>query len=99
MVFALFTIPFGAYWLHREFYAYRQQLGITLLGGLFGWTHVILVTLMAALLLAINYYLWQRIASTPGGQPYRSHAKWVFLLLTVCVMVYITPPYLGAASR
>jgi hypothetical protein len=54
---------------------------------------------MAALLLAINYYLWQRIASTPGGQPYRSHAKWVFLLLTVCVMVYITPPYLGAASR
>ena len=30
----LIPLPFAGYWLMREVYAYRQQMGITLMGGL-----------------------------------------------------------------
>lgn len=87
---ALLTIPFGSYWMLREIYAYRQQMGITLLGGLLAWLGVVLVTAMGLIFFATNYYLWQRIASM-GGQSLAWASKWVFGLLALCVMVYITP--------
>jgi hypothetical protein len=39
----LFLIPlrFAGYWLMREVYAYRQQMGITLMGGLLAWLFII----------------------------------------------------------
>ncbi len=91
LVFALFTFPFGGYWLHRSIYAYRQQMGITLLGGLLAWLNIILVVLMSALIVAINYYIWHRISAAPGGDRYRNHPKYVFLILAVCTLVYVTP--------
>ncbi len=91
LFFGLVTVPFGGYWLLREIYAYRQQMGITMLGGLLAWISIILVFLMGILFLAVNYYLWRSIASMPGGSWYRPHAKWVFLILTICFVVYMTP--------
>jgi cytochrome d ubiquinol oxidase subunit I len=90
-IIAFFTLPVGGYWLDREIYAYRQQMGITLKGGLLAWVGVMLVTLISFLFLGINYYLWQRIDCSPDGEHYRKQAKVVLLVLTVCVLVYITP--------
>jgi len=88
---ALFTMPFGGYWLLREIYAYRQQMGITLLGGLLAWPGILLVSAMSLQFLGINYYLWQRISSVRGGSLHVREAKWVFFLLGLCTVVYISP--------
>ena len=87
----LITMPFGGYWLQREIYAYRQQMGITLLGGLLAWLLIILVGAMVTLFLGLNYYLWQRIASAGGSDSYGWMSKWVFGMLALCALVYITP--------
>jgi len=91
LVGALFTMPFGGYWLMRETYAYRQQMGITLLGGLLAWLGIVLVSVMGLVLLGINYYLWQRIDTLRERQSFAAASKWVYLLLGLCVVVYITP--------
>lgn len=91
LFFALVTVPFGGYWLLREIYAYRQQMGISLLGGLLAWISIVLVILMGLLFLAVNYYLWRRIEATPRGASYRPHAKWIFLILAVSFIVYMPP--------
>ena len=88
---AFFTIPFGGYWLSREIYAFRQQMGITLFGGLIAWLGIILVSLVALLIAVINVYVWQRIGAEPGGDRFRPHAKYVFFVLAACTLVYITP--------
>jgi len=90
-VVALFTMPFGGYWLMREIYAYKQQMGITLLGGLLAWLGVVLVMAMGLLFFAINYYLWQRIDATGGSPHYGRYAKYVYAILALCMMVAVTP--------
>lgn len=90
-MFVLFTFQFGGYWLMREIYAYRQQMGITMLGGLLAWLGLVLAGLFGSLFLGINYYLWQRINAEDQGARYGRYAKYVFLILTVCMAVYITP--------
>ncbi|MEK6632576.1 MAG: cytochrome ubiquinol oxidase subunit I [Nitrospirota bacterium] len=91
MMFVLFTFQFGGYWLLREIYAYRQQMGITMLGGLQAWLGVVLAGLFGSLFLGINYYLWQRINAEDEGARYGRYAKYVFLTLAACMAVYITP--------
>jgi hypothetical protein len=91
MVFAIFTVPFGGYWLSREIYSYKQLMGIIMFGGLLAWWGVILVFLIGALFVAINYYLWQRIEATGETERYRHYAKYVFFILLVCFLVYVTP--------
>jgi hypothetical protein len=91
LLFVLVTVPFGGYWLLREIYAYRQQMGIILLGGLLAWISIVRVILVGILFLAVNYYLWRSIESAPGGARYRPHAKWIFLILTISFIVYMTP--------
>jgi cytochrome bd ubiquinol oxidase subunit I len=88
---ALFTMPFGGYWLMRETYAYRQQMGITLLGGLLAWLGVVLVSVMGLLFFGINYYLWQRIGSVGETHSFNEASKWVYALVGICMVVYITP--------
>lgn len=88
---ALITMPFGGYWLMREIYAFRQQMGITLLGGLLAWQGIVLVTTMAILIFSVNYYFWQRINGADESASYDWMSKWVFGVLTLCALVYITP--------
>ena len=90
-VVALLTMPFGGYWLMREIYAYKQQMGITLLGGLLAWLGVILVTAMGLLFFVINYYLWHRIDAAGGAQRYGRYTKYIYGILALCMMVSITP--------
>src|SRR5207249_3228359 len=42
----LIPLPFAGYWLMREVYAYRQQMGITLMGGLLAWLFIIQATMI-----------------------------------------------------
>jgi hypothetical protein len=91
LVGALITMPFGGYWLSKEIYAYKQWMGITLFGGLLAWLGVVLVVAMGLLFFSINYYVWQRIASSEGGKTFVWATKWVFGGLAFCTAVYITP--------
>lgn len=90
-VLALFTIPYGGYWLSREIFGYRQQMGITIFGGLLAWFNVVLLILMGFLFLSINYYIWQRIDDAGRVQHYRRHVKYVFFVLAVAFLICITP--------
>ena len=45
----LIPLPFAGYWLMREVYAYRQQMGITLMGGLLAWLFIIQATMIGIL--------------------------------------------------
>ncbi len=90
-VVALMTMPFGGYWLMREIYAYKQQMGITLLGGLLAWLGVVLIMAMGLLFFTINYYLWQRIDAAGGSPRYGRYAKYVYAILSLCVMISVTP--------
>jgi cytochrome d ubiquinol oxidase subunit I len=90
-MFVLFTFQVGGSWLMREIYGYRQQMGITLLGGLLAWLGIVLSGLFGSLFLGINYYLWQRINAEGEGVRYSRYAKYVFLTLAACMAVYITP--------
>ncbi len=91
MMFALLTIPFGGYVLQRFIYAYRQQMGITLLGGLLAWPGIILILLMGCLFVAMNYYLWQIIDARGGTSRYAHHSKYIFFILGASLLLYITP--------
>ncbi len=90
-VVALLTLPFGGYWLMREIYAFRQQMGITLLGGLLAWLGVVLVVAMGLLFFAMNYFFWQRIDAAGGTPRYGFMAKYVYLILALSMMVTVTP--------
>ena len=48
----LIPLPFAGYWLMREVYAYRQQMGITLMGGLLAWLFIIQATMIGILFLS-----------------------------------------------
>lgn len=91
MFFALVPIPFEGYRFSRAIYAYRQQMGITMFGGLLAWSGIILVSVVALLFLTINYYLWQRIDVAKNGAQYRSLSKYLFAILAICAAVYVTP--------
>lgn len=90
MIAALCTLPAGGYWMMRATYGYRQQMGITLLGGLLAWVGMLLVILLGGLFIAINYYLWLRTDST-GERRFNKQSKYLLLILGVCFLIYVTP--------
>jgi cytochrome bd ubiquinol oxidase subunit I len=67
----LIPLPFAGYWLMREVYAYRQQMGITLMGGLLAWLFIIQATMIGILFLSTNYYLWQALGRMRGAEKYQ----------------------------
>ena len=90
-VIALLPLPFAGYWLTSEIYAYSQQMGITLMGGLFGWIFVIQAVIIGALFLSINYYLWCGLERSSGGERYTPYIKYLGLVVLVSFLVWFTP--------
>lgn len=90
MTLALFTLPAGGYWMMRVLYGYRQQAGISLLGGLLAWAGILLVFAIGTVIIAINYYLWQRIDTTGEGR-FSNQATFLLLILSICFTLYVTP--------
>lgn len=87
----LIPLPFAGYWLMREVYAYRQQMGITLMGGLLAWLFIIQATMIGVLFLTANYYLWQALGRIRGAEKYQRWIKYLVFFLIVGELVFITP--------
>lgn len=88
---ALIPLPFAGYWLTAEIYAFSQQMGITLMGGVFAWLFIIQAVIIGALFLAANYYLWCGMGRTPGGERYVPYIKYIAFVLALCFLVWFTP--------
>ncbi|MBM4124707.1 MAG: hypothetical protein FJ246_07115 [Nitrospira sp.] len=90
-VCALLPMPFAGYWLMRSVYAFRQSMGVTMMGGLLTWLFVVQALLVGVLFLGINYYLWQSMGRIRGGERYQRHLKYLVVALTICLFVWLTP--------
>lgn len=90
-VSALLPLPFAGYWLTAEVYAYSQQMGITLMGGVFAWLFIIQAVLIGALFLAANYYLWCGMERSPGAERYTRYVKYLAFVIVACFLVWFTP--------
>jgi cytochrome bd-type quinol oxidase subunit 1 len=90
-ILAFLPLPFAGYWLMAEVYAYSQQMGILAMGGILAWLFVIQAVLICTILLAANYYLWNGMARTDGGERYRWLIKYIALVLIMGFLVWVTP--------
>jgi len=88
---ALLPLPFAGYYLTAELYAYSQQMGITLMGGVFAWIFIIQAVLIGALFLSANYYLWCGMGRSEGAYRYNAKIKYIAIVLVVAFMVWFTP--------
>jgi cytochrome d ubiquinol oxidase subunit I len=96
-IIGLIPLPFAGYWLGREIYGYDQQLGITMMGGIFSWLFIVQAVLIGALFLGANYYLWLGMERIPGSERYRRFIPILLGILTVCFLVWLTPHSLVAS--
>ncbi|MEE8303321.1 MAG: hypothetical protein V3S24_12900, partial [Candidatus Tectomicrobia bacterium] len=96
-IIGLIPLPFAGYWLGREIYGFDQQLGITMMGGIFSWLFIVQAVLIGALFLGANYYLWLGMERIPGSQRYRRFIPYLLGVLTVCFLVWLTPHSLVAS--
>ncbi|MBX3238086.1 MAG: cytochrome ubiquinol oxidase subunit I [Nitrospiraceae bacterium] len=90
-VCALLPMPFAGYWLMRSVYAFRQSMGVTMMGGLLTWLFVVQALLIGALFLGVNYYLWQSTGRIRGGERYQSYYQYLLLALLGCLFIWLTP--------
>ena len=88
---ALLPLPFAGYYLTAEMYAYSQQMGITLMGGVFAWIFIIQAVLIGALFLSANYYLWCGMGRSEGAYRYNPAIKYIAIVLVASFLVWFTP--------
>lgn len=88
---ALLPLPFAGYYLTAEIYAFSQQMGITLMGGVFGWMFIIQAVLIGTLFIAANYYLWCGLGRSEGGYRYVPYIKYIAGVIVVSFLVWFTP--------
>ncbi|MBE7415346.1 MAG: cytochrome ubiquinol oxidase subunit I [Deltaproteobacteria bacterium] len=88
---ALLPLPFAGYWLTAEIYAFSQQMGITLMGGVFAWLFIIQAVIIGALFLAANYYLWCGFGRGAYGDAYIKYVKYIALVVAASFLVWFTP--------
>jgi cytochrome c551/c552 len=90
-ILGLLPLPFAGYWLMAEIYAYSQQMGIMAMGGILAWLWILQGVLIGVILFAGNFYLWSGLSRTPGGVRYRRWIPWIATVLTVGLLVWVTP--------
>lgn len=88
---SLIPLPFAGYWLMREVYGFRQQMGITLMGGLLAWLFIIQAVLIGALFFSVNYYLFNGMERMKGSERYQKYIKYILFLTTAAFLVWLTP--------
>ena len=88
---ALLPLPFAGYYLAAEIYAFSQQMGITLMGGIFGWMFIIQAVLIGTLFLSANYYLWCGMGRSDGAKRYHKYIKYIAVVLVGAFLVWFTP--------
>ena len=90
-VCALLPMPIAGYWLMRSVYAFRQSMGVTMMGGLLTWLFVVQALLIGALFLCVNYYIWQSMARIRGGERYQVYYQALLGALTLALFIWLTP--------
>ncbi len=90
-VCALLPMPIAGYWLMRSVYSFSQSMGVTMMGGLLTWLFVVQALLIGALLLGVNYYLWQSMARIKGGERYQPYYQFILGGLTLALFIWLTP--------
>jgi cytochrome bd-type quinol oxidase subunit 1 len=90
-VCALLPMPIAGYWLMRSVYSFSQSMGVTMMGGLLTWLFVVQALLIGALLLGVNYYLWQSMARIKGGERYQPYYQFLLGALTLALFIWLTP--------
>jgi cytochrome bd-type quinol oxidase subunit 1 len=88
---ALLPLPFAGYYLAAEIYAYSQQMGITLMGGIFAWLFIIQAVLIGTLFLSANYYLWCGMGRSDGAVRYHRYVKYLAIVIIAAFLVWFTP--------
>jgi cytochrome bd ubiquinol oxidase subunit I len=88
---ALIPMPFAGYWLMRSVYEYRQQLGVTMMGGMLTWMFVLQAIAVGSLFIGANYYLWQGMFRMPGAERYEGYIKYLLCGLLLSFLVWFTP--------
>ena len=88
---ALLPLPFAGYYLAAEIYAYSQQMGITLMGGIFAWLFIIQAVLIGTLFLSANYYLWCGMGRSDGAIRYNKYVKYLAIVIVAAFLVWFTP--------
>lgn len=91
MVCALLPMPFAGYWLMRAVFEFRQEMGVTMMGGLLSWLFVVQAITIGALFLGINYYIWQSMRRVRGGERFDPYFKLIVWGLMVAFLVWFTP--------
>jgi cytochrome d ubiquinol oxidase subunit I len=98
-VIAMLPLPFAGYWMTKEIYAYSQQMGITLMGGVFAWLFIIQAVLIGTIFLAANFYLWCGMARLDGVNRAAYLVKYIAGVLAICFLVWFTPHTLVMTAR
>ncbi len=88
---ALLPLPFAGYYLTAEIYEYSQQMGITLMGGVFAWLFIIQAVLIGTLFIAANYYLWCGMGRSEGAHRYYPYIKYIAFVIVASFLVWFTP--------
>ena len=91
VVCALLPMPIAGYWLMRAVFEFRQQMGITMMGGMLSWLFVIQAITVGVLFLGINYYIWQSMGRITGGERFQPYFKGIVFALMMCFLVWFTP--------
>ena len=98
IVCALLPMPFAGYWLMRSVFEFRQEMGVTMMGGLLSWLFVVQAMTVGALFLGINYYIWQSMGRLNGGDRYHPYFKGIIYALMLCFVVWFTPHTIAMSS-
>jgi len=98
MVCALLPMPIAGYWLMRAVFEFRQEMGVTMMGGMLSWLFVLQAITVGVLFLGINYYIWQSIARLQGGERFHPYFKAIVFALMVCFLVWFTPHTLATSA-
>ncbi len=87
----LLPLPFAGYWLTKEVYGYSQQMGITLMGGVFAWLFILQAVLIGAIFLSANYYLWCSLGRTEAAKRYYFMIKPLGIVIVIAFLMWFTP--------
>ena len=98
MVCALLPMPLAGYWLMRAVFEFRQQMGVTMMGGMLSWLFVLQAIMVGVLFLGINYYIWQSLSRLKAGDRFHPYFKAIVFGLMVCFLVWFTPHTLATSA-
>ncbi len=98
MVCALLPMPFAGYWLMRAVFEFRQQMGVTMMGGMLSWLFVLQAITVGVLFLGINYYIWQSLYRLKAGDCFHPYFKAIVFGLMICFLVWFTPHTLATSA-